>query len=152
MDEMNLFTDFDSRIKTVLEGLEKAGKPRSLDAFDIAPYVRMAMGPDLQACRDSIKPQLALYIGGMGAREKNFYNDYAKRLGYADAAVKIQDHFLAGRRNDAAAAVPDALVDEIALVGPPDRIAARLKDWKAASSGNRIGRCVATKAMPPAFR
>lgn len=123
----------------VLDGLAAAGKPRSLDNFDIAPYVRMAMGPDVQKCRDSIKPQLALYIGGMGAREKNFYNDYAKRLGYADAAVKIQNEFLAGKRNEAAASVPDALVDEIALVGPPDRIKGRLKEWKAASAGNRIG-------------
>lgn len=123
----------------VLEGRVKAGKPRNLDGFDIAPYVRMAMGDDLQKCRDAVKPQLALYIGGMGAREKNFYNDYAKRLGYADAAVKIQDHFLAGRRNDAAANVPDKLIDEIALVGPPDRIKGRLKDWKAASKGGQIG-------------
>ena len=123
----------------VLEGLAKAGKPRTLDDFDIAPYVRMAMGPDLQKCRDSLKPQFALYIGGMGAREKNFYNDYAKRLGYEAQAVEIQNHFLAGRRNEAAAAVPDAFVDEIALVGPPDRIKARLKDWKAASAGRRIG-------------
>jgi len=123
----------------VLDGMAAAGKPRSLDTFDIAPYVRMAMGPDLQKCRDSVKPQLALYIGGMGAREKNFYNDYAKRLGYADAAVKIQNEFLAGKRNEAAASVPDALVDEIALVGPPDRIKGRLKEWKAASTGNRIG-------------
>jgi F420-dependent oxidoreductase-like protein len=123
----------------VLDGMAAAGKPRSLDNFDIAPYVRMAMGPDLQKCRDSVKPQLALYIGGMGAREKNFYNDYAKRLGYADAAVKIQNEFLAGKRNEAAASVPDALVDEIALVGPPDRIKGRLKEWKAASTGNRIG-------------
>ena len=123
----------------VLEGRAKAGKARSLDGFDIAPYVRMSMGDDLQKCRDAVKPQLALYIGGMGAREKNFYNDYAKRLGYADAAVKIQDDFLAGRRNDAAAAVPDKLIDEIALVGNADRIKGRIRDWKAASKDGRIG-------------
>jgi F420-dependent oxidoreductase-like protein len=123
--------------KPVLEGRAKSGK--DLDGFDIAPYVRMSMGDDLQKCRDAVKPQLALYIGGMGAREKNFYNDYAKRLGYADEAVKIQDHFLAGRRNDAAANVPDKLVDEIALVGNADRIKGRLKEWKAASGGGRIG-------------
>ncbi|MFM9942082.1 MAG: LLM class F420-dependent oxidoreductase [Hyphomicrobiaceae bacterium] len=126
-------------VDSILEGRVKAGKPKNLDGFDIAPYVRMAMGPDLQKCRDSIKPQLALYIGGMGAREKNFYNDYAKRLGYEAEAVSIQDHFLAGRRNEAAAAVPDKLIDEIALVGPADRIKGRLKDWKAASGGGRIG-------------
>ena len=136
----------------VLDGIAAAGKPRSLEHFDIAPYVRMAMGPDLQACRDSIKPQLALYIGGMGARTKNFYNDYAKRLGYEDAAVKIQNDFLAGRRNDAAAAVPDALIDEIALVGPPDRITARLKDWKAASADNRIGTMLISGASVEGLR
>lgn len=123
----------------VLEGRAKAGKAGSLDGFDIAPYVRLAMGPDLQKCRDSVKPLLALYIGGMGAREKNFYNDYAKRLGYEEAAVKIQDAFLAGRRSDAMAAIPDQLVDDIALVGPSDRIKGRLKDWKAAAAGGRIG-------------
>jgi F420-dependent oxidoreductase-like protein len=136
----------------VLDGMAAAGKPRSLDHFDIAPYVRMAMGPDLQKCRDSIKPQLALYIGGMGAREKNFYNDYAKRLGYADAAVKIQNEFLAGKRNEAAASVPDALVDEIALVGPPDRIKGRLKEWKAASTGNRIGTMLIAGASTDGLR
>ena len=136
----------------VLDGIAAAGKPRSLEHFDIAPYVRMAMGPDLQACRDSIKPQLALYIGGMGARTKNFYNDYAKRLGYEDAAVKIQNDFLAGRRNDAAAAVPDALIDEIALVGPPDRITARLKNWKAASADNRIGTMLISGASVAGLR
>lgn len=125
--------------KHVLDGMEKAGKPRSLANFDIAPYMRVAMGPDLQKCRDAIKPNLALYIGGMGAREKNFYNDFAKRLGYEDAAVEIQDAFLGGRREAAVAAVPDKLVDEICLVGPPDRIKGRLQDWKAASKDGAIG-------------
>ena len=80
----------------VLEGIAKAGDGKTLADFDIAPYVRVAMGDDLAACRDKIRPQLALYIGGMGARSKNYYNDLAKRLGYEAAAVEIQDHFLAG--------------------------------------------------------
>jgi len=123
----------------VLEGMAAAGRPRSLADFDIAPFVRVAMGNDLQACRDALKPEMALYIGGMGARSKNFYNDYTKRLGHEAAAVKIQDAFLAGRRNEAAAAVPDALVDETALVGPPERIKDRLQAWKAASKDHSIG-------------
>jgi len=123
----------------VLEGMAAAGRPASLENFDIAPFVRVAMGDDLQKCRDALKPEAALYIGGMGARSKNFYNDYAKRLGYADAAVKIQDAFLGGRRNEAMAAVPDAFIDETALVGPPDRIKARLKEWKSGSVGGRVG-------------
>lgn len=125
--------------KHVLDGMEKAGKPRSLANFDITPFIRVAMGPDLQKCRDAIKPNLALYIGGMGAREKNFYNDYAKRLGYEDAAVEIQDAFLGGRRKDAMAAVPDKMIDELFLVGNADRIKGRLKEWKAAAQGNKIG-------------
>ena len=123
----------------VFEGMAAAGRPKSLANFDITPFVKVSMGPDLQKCRDALRPELALYVGGMGARTKNFYNDYAKRLGYADAAVKIQDAFLAGRRDDAMAAIPDKMIDEIALVGPPDRIKGRIKDWKAASAGGNIG-------------
>lgn len=125
--------------KPVLEGMKAAGRPETLDNFDIAPFVRVVMGPDVAACRDALRPETALYVGGMGARSKNFYNDYVKRLGYEEAAVKIQDAFLAGRRDEAMRAIPDALIDETALVGPPDRIKARLKDWKAAAKGNRIG-------------
>ncbi len=123
----------------VLEGMAAAGRPQSLANFDITPFVRVSMGDDLQKCRDALRPEIALYVGGMGARTKNFYNDHAKRLGYADAAVKIQDAFLAGRRDEAMAAVPDAMIDEIALVGSPDRIRGRIKDWKAAASGGAIG-------------
>ena len=81
---------------------------------------------------------MALYIGGMGARDKNFYNDYAKRLGYEAAAVRIQDAFLAGRKDEAVAAVPDALVDEIALIGSADRIRDRLQAWKEAEKQRHV--------------
>ena len=123
----------------VKEGLAKAGGGQTLAGFDIAPYVRIRMGDDLQACRDAIKPELALYVGGMGARDKNFYNDLARRLGYEEAAAKIQDAFLAGRRAEAIAAVPDAFVDEISLVGPKERIQERLQAWKAASRDHAVG-------------
>jgi F420-dependent oxidoreductase-like protein len=120
-------------------GFAKAGGGKSLKSFDFAPFVRMAMGPDLQACRDQLKANFALYIGGMGAREKNFYNDYTKRLGYVDAAVKIQDLFLAGRKAEAEAAVPDAYIDECCLVGPPEHIREQLTRWKAAANRGDIG-------------
>ena len=77
-----------------------------------------------------IKDNLALYIGGMGARNANFYNSYAKRMGYEEEAVKIQDLYLSGKKAEAAAAVPDKLVDEVALVGPRERIAERIRAWK----------------------
>ena len=123
----------------VQEGINVAGGAKTLADIDIAPFVRVAMGADLQACRDALKPEMALYIGGMGARTKNFYNDYVKRLGYEDAAAKIQDAFLSGRKGDAAAAVPDKLVDETGLVGPPERIKDRVQAWKDGAKGNRIG-------------
>jgi len=115
----------------VREGIAKAEGAKSLDDFDVAPFVNVVMGDDLERCRFPIKAGLALYIGGMGARDKNFYNDYAKRLGYEEAAAKIQDLFLDGKKQEAMAAVPDALVDETALVGPRERIAERLEAWKA---------------------
>ena len=119
-------------------GFAKAGGTKSLASYDICPFVPVSMNDDLAAARSPIKQHLALYIGGMGARERNFYNDYAKRLGYDAAAVQIQDAYLAGRREAAAAAVPDELVDEVALVGPAKRILARLEVWKAASAKRHV--------------
>jgi len=112
-------------------GLARAGggKPRS--GFDVSPFVTVVLGSDLAKCRMPVKGMLALYIGGMGARSKNFYNDYARRLGHEEAALRIQDLYLEGRKAEAMAAVPDALVDEVALVGPRERIAERLQAWKA---------------------
>jgi hypothetical protein len=96
-------------IKPTLEGMAKAATPRSLNDFDIAPYAKIRIGDDLPGCRCAVKPELALYIGGMDAVGKNFYNDYSKRLGFPDAAAAIQKAFLAGHRKEALAAVPDAL-------------------------------------------
>jgi len=113
------------------EGFARAGGHRDLSSFDVAPTASIVLGPDAAACRDALKPNLALYIGGMGARERNFYYNLASRYGYDDAASRIQDLFLAGKRQEAAAAVPDRLVDEIALCGPRERIAERLAAWRA---------------------
>ena len=136
----------------VLEGRLAAGKGQTLADFDIAPFVPVAMGKDLQACRDAIKSRMALYIGGMGARGKNFYNDYVKRMGYEAAAAKIQDAYLDGRRDEAIAAVPDSLIDEIALVGPPERIKDRLQVWKESSKDGAIGTMLLGGASIDALR
>jgi F420-dependent oxidoreductase-like protein len=122
----------------VMEGIANASPAKSLANFDMAPYVRIRMGDDVDACRNAIRPELALYIGGMGARNKNFYNELAKRMGYEDAAVRIQDLFLAGKREEAAAQVPAALIDETSLVGPRDRIVDRLQAWKALASTGKV--------------
>jgi len=136
----------------ILEGIAKAGSGKTLADFDLAPYVRISMGEDLAACRDAVRPQLALYIGGMGARTKNYYNDLAKRLGYEAAAVTIRDHFLAGRRKEAEAAVPDALIDEISLVGSKARVRDRLQAWKELAKDHRITTLVLTGATSEALR
>ena len=132
----------------VEEGFKKAGGGKSLANFDVAPFVTCVMGDDIAKCRNAVKPMLALYIGGMGARNKNFYNDYAKRLGYEEAAVKIQDLYLDGKKMEAMAAVPDALVDEVALLGPRERIRDRLAAWKASPVGTL---CVGS-GQPEALR
>jgi F420-dependent oxidoreductase-like protein len=106
--------------------------------FDIAPTAHVAMGDDLDACRDQLRPLFALYIGGMGARGKNFYFNLATRYGFEQAAEQIQDLYLDGKKDQAAAAVPDALVDECALVGPLDRIIDRLQAWKESRIGTLI--------------
>ena len=112
-------------------GFKKAGGGKSLANFDVAPFVTCILGDDVEKCRMPVKGMLALYIGGMGARGKNFYNDYAKRLGYEAEAVKIQDLYLAGKKAEAMALVPNELVDAIALIGPKERIRDRLEVWKA---------------------
>jgi F420-dependent oxidoreductase-like protein len=122
----------------VIEGIANASPAKSLGNFDIAPYVRIRMGDDVEACRNAIRPELALYIGGMGARNKNFYNELAKRMGYEAAAVRIQDLFLAGKRDEAAAQVPAALIDETSLVGSRDRIVNRLQAWKAVARTGKV--------------
>ncbi|WP_149537079.1 LLM class F420-dependent oxidoreductase [Siccirubricoccus phaeus] len=142
----------DAVVKPTLEGRVKAGKPADLSGFDIAPYTKIRIGDDLQACREAVKPELALYIGGMGARGKNFYNDYCIRLGFPDAARAIQDLYFDGKKKEAAAAVPDALVDQIALVGPADRVRGRLQDWKAVAKEGKIGTVVLTGATIEALR
>jgi len=98
--------------------------------FDVAPSAPAILIDDAEAGREFLKPYYALYVGGMGARGKNFYNDLCARYGYEKEAKQIQDLYLAGNRRDAAAAVPDAFVDEVALVGPKERIAERLEAWR----------------------
>ncbi len=121
------------------KGFEKAGNGKGLKDFEVAPFVSCAMNDDLDAAYDSLRPWLALYIGGMGAKGKNFYNDYATRLGYGEAAEKIQDLYLSGQKQEAEALVPNELLDEVALVGPKDRIRERLSRWKDAGSRGEVG-------------
>ena len=97
------------------------------------------LNDDLDAAFDALRPWLALYIGGMGAKGKNFYNDYADRLGYGEAAARIQDLYLAGQKSEAEALVPNELLDAVSLIGPADRIRERLQPWKEAGKRGQVG-------------
>jgi F420-dependent oxidoreductase-like protein len=100
------------------------------NGFDISPSAHVVVTDDVEAGRDFVRPILGLYIGGMGARGKNFYNALVRRYGYEAEAEKIQQLYLDGKQREAIAAVPDALVDDVALVGPRERIADRLDAWR----------------------
>jgi len=115
------------------EGAARTG--RSLDAFDIAPTVNVSITDDIGAARDLMRPFIALYVGGMGSRQQNFYNALAVRYGFEEAATKVQDLYLEGRRDEAAAAVPDELVDTVTLCGPADRVRERLAVYRDAGVG-----------------
>jgi F420-dependent oxidoreductase-like protein len=128
-------------------GLKVAGN-KTLKDFDVAPFVAANMGDDVQACMAPIREHAALYIGGMGARDKNFYTDYATRLGFGDAASKIQDLYLAGKKAEAAAAVPDAFIDACHLVGPAARIRDRLQRWIEAGKQGHVGSMLIRTSQP----
>ena len=132
-------------------GFSRAGGDKSLADFEIAPFCTVIMGDDVEKCRIPVKHNLALYIGGMGARDKNFYNDYAKRLGYEEAAVEIQNLFLDGKKMEAAMAVPDALVDEVHLIGSADEIRDRLSRWREAGSKRHVDTMLIGTGQPEAL-
>ena len=125
--------------ESIEQGFEKAGNDKSLKDFDVAPFVTVAMNDDLDAAYDALRPWLALYIGGMGAKNKNFYHDYATRLGYGDAADQIQELYLSGKKPEAEALVPNELLDEVSLIGPRERIIERLGPWKEAGKRGEVG-------------
>jgi F420-dependent oxidoreductase-like protein len=114
-------------------GAQRAG--RSLDGFDIAPTVNVLITDDVDAARDAMRPVLALYVGGMGSREKNFYNDLMQRYGFEAAAREVQDLYLDGKKEEAAAALPTELIDTVTLVGPPDAVRDRLAVYAQAGVG-----------------
>jgi F420-dependent oxidoreductase-like protein len=116
------------------EGFARPGARRRPDEFEILPTVNVAIDDDLGRAYDRLRPVFALYVGGMGAREMNFHADVFRRLGYEAAVDEIQRLFLDGHQDDAIAAVPDAMIDEISLVGP----AAKIKDDLAAWQESRV--------------
>lgn len=122
---------FDDIYKPHLEaGFARAGNGKSLAGFDIAPTVSVVINDNMDICYNMLRPFLALYIGGMGAKGRNFYNDLAGRYGYEAEAAEIQDLYLAGKQGEAMMKVPAGLIDEVALVGPRERVKERLALWR----------------------
>ena len=103
--------------------------------FEIVPTVSVNVSDDLEAARDSMRGYIALYVGGMGSRKQNFYNALVQRYGFEDAALRVQDLYLEGRKEEAAAALPGELIDTLALVGPRDRVRERLAVYRDAGVG-----------------
>jgi len=132
-------------------GFAKAGNGKSMLNFDVAPFVSCVLGDSVEECMMPLRGSMALYIGGMGARDKNFYNDYAKRLGFEEVAIKIQDLYLAGRKDEAMAAVPAELIDACHLVGPAERIRERAQRWKDADKRGEVGSMLIGSAQPQAI-
>ncbi len=113
-------------------GFAASGEPDKAERFAVVPALTAIVTDDLDAARNTIRPHLAFYIGGMGAKGKNFYNDLACRYGYEAEAARIQELYLDGKRKEATMAVPDALVDELNLLGTPEMIRDRLDAWRDA--------------------
>ena len=121
-------------MKPLIAGREKVDK--TMEGFDVVPTVPVVPGNDVEECANFVRPYAALYIGGMGSRDKNFYNQLATRMGYEDAAIEIQEKFMAKDYAGAAAAVPLEFIDATSLIGPPERIAKRLPAYADAGVTN----------------
>ena len=130
---------------SIEQGFEKAGNGKSWKDFELFTNATVIVTNDVKSAFDSIKPQRALYIGGMGARSKNFHNDRMIERGYPEEAAKIQELFLAGRKDEAAAVIPDDFIDEETIVGPPERIAERFKAWMDAGEKGLTGLNIMTQ-------
>jgi alkanesulfonate monooxygenase SsuD/methylene tetrahydromethanopterin reductase-like flavin-dependent oxidoreductase (luciferase family) len=123
-DHMGEFT------AALAEGFARPGARRTAEDFEVIAFCPVVVDEDVERAADAFRPMLALYIGGMGAREMNFHFDVFVRMGFGAEAQKIQDLYLDGRKDEAAASVPTAMVENIALIGSRDKIAYELARWK----------------------
>ncbi|MGH3737906.1 MAG: LLM class F420-dependent oxidoreductase [Micromonosporaceae bacterium] len=112
------------------EGFARDGARRTLADFEVPASVPVVVHDDVEAAADRVRPSLALYIGGMGARSMNFHRDVFARMGYEDVCEKVQELYLAGHKREATAAIPTALVEDVALIGPPAKLRDELARWR----------------------
>ena len=116
--------------KCLEEGFAKSGEANKADRFEVACPVTIVPGDDIEKCADMVRPFLALYAGGMGARGANFHFEVFARMGYEDVALKVQDLYLEGKKDEAASIIPLSMVEDVALVGPVDKIRDDLQKWR----------------------
>jgi len=133
------------------EGFAIAGARCRREDFTVSTFVNVIVHDDVAAVQDMMKPTMARQLGGMGSKGKNFYAEFATRMGYADAVEQIQSLYLAGEKDQAAAAVPADLIDCTNLIGPPGRIRERLSSWKAAQLRGSLDMMLLTTAQPEAM-
>jgi F420-dependent oxidoreductase-like protein len=117
------------------EGFARAGGGKGFDAFEIVPTVTAMVSEDRESARDAMRHYVALYVGGMGSRKQNFYNALVRRYGYEEAADTVQELYLAGRKDEAAASLPGELIDQLCLVGPPGFVRERISVYREAGVG-----------------
>jgi F420-dependent oxidoreductase-like protein len=111
-------------------GFEASGDPTKRDRFEVTATVTVIPGDDAEACADLVRPMLALYAGGMGAKDANFHYEVFARMGHEETVTKVQELYLAGKKQEAAAAIPLAMVEDVALVGPPEKIREEVSLWR----------------------
>jgi F420-dependent oxidoreductase-like protein len=116
--------------RCLADGFAAAADPDKADRFEVTSTMTIVPGDDVEKCADMVRPFLALYAGGMGARGANFHFEVFARMGYEDVALKVQDLYLQGKKGEAAAAIPLSMVEDVALVGPPDKIRGELDRWR----------------------
>ncbi len=116
--------------KAMAEGFARPGARRTASDFEVVAGVPIVINDDIEAAADAIRPTLALYVGGMGARGANFHFEVIARMGYEETCLRIQDLYLAGKKREAMAAIPLAMVEDTALIGPLDKIRDDLARWK----------------------
>ncbi len=134
---------FDAFSEHIEAGFKKSNKTKTLKNFAILPMCYVHINDDIEIASQPVRENVSFYIGGMGARNKNFYCDYAKRIGFEKEATKIQNLFLDGKRAEAAAAVPQSLIDQVALVGSRERIVEKLAEWKTAAQKLHVDTLIA---------
>ena len=116
-------------------GVDRAGNGKTLADIDIAPTVQVYVSDNMEDARNLMRPFIGLYVGGMGSREQNFYNQLVRRYGFDDAAQEVQDLYLDGKKDEAMAALPDELIDMVAICGPADHVRERIAAYRDAGVG-----------------